>query len=184
LWHFKNGQTQERYGSRDGLGEGQVRDVQVDADGAVWISTQIGLSRLKDGNISTLSSKNGLPCDTVHWKREDEDHAIWLYTACGLVRLAPSELVTWTKQPSHQLKFTLYDNSDGVKPFHLSINGYYTPYVANASDGRLFFATLAGLALINTRSLASNKFPPPVHIEQLTADGKDYPMSKSQLTCK
>ena len=175
LWHFKNGQIQERYGSRDGLGEGEVRDVQVDADGAVWISTEIGLSRLKDGKISTLSSKNGLPCDTVHWKREDEDHAIWLYTACGLVRLAPSELVTWTKQPNHQVKFTLYDNSDGVE--NLSINGYYTPYVAKASDGRLFFATPAGLALINTRSLASNKLPPPVHIEQLTADGKDYPMS-------
>jgi len=69
-----------------------------------------------------------------------------LYTACGLVRLAPSELVTWTKQPNHQVKFTLYDNSDGVE--NLSINGYYTPYVAKASDGRLFFATPAGLALI------------------------------------
>ena len=40
-----------------------------------------------------------------------------------------------------------------------------------------FFATPAGLALINTRRLASNKLPPPVHIEQVTADGKDYLMS-------
>lgn len=175
LWHFKNGQIRERYASRDGLGEGEVRDVQVDTDGAVWISTQIGLSRLKDGKLSTLNSKNGLPCDTVHWKREDKDHAIWLYTACGLVRLAPSELVMWIKQPNHQVKFTLYDNSDGVE--NASINGYYTPYVANASDGRIFFATQEGLALINTRNLPSNKLLPPVHIEQLTADGKDYPTS-------
>jgi signal transduction histidine kinase len=70
----------------------------------------------------------------------------------------------------------MHRNSDGV--LNIAINGYYTPYVANASEGRIFFATLAGLALINTRSLASNKLPPPVHIEQLTADGKDYPMSR------
>ena len=51
---------------------------------------------IKNGRVATLTSKNGLPCDTVHWVMEDDDHSVWLYTACGLVRIArPS----WTRGP-------------------------------------------------------------------------------------
>src|ERR1700756_650015 len=36
-------------------------------DGTLWAATEVGLSRLKNGRITTFSSKNGLPCDAVHW---------------------------------------------------------------------------------------------------------------------
>ena len=47
--------------------------------------------RLKNGRAFTLSSKNGLPCDEVHWSIEDDEHSLWLYTVCGLVRISRSE---------------------------------------------------------------------------------------------
>ena len=72
------------------------------AGGTLWVSTEGGLSRLKDGRLITLNSKNGLPCDAVHWPIEDDDHALWLYMPCGLVRIAPSELACWgSVNPKH-----------------------------------------------------------------------------------
>ena len=60
-----------RAGARLVLGEGRawhgsVLGFRLDPDGTLWVATEGGLSRLK-GRIATLSSKHGLPCDTVHW---------------------------------------------------------------------------------------------------------------------
>ena len=48
---------------------------------------QGGLSRIKDGRVSTLTIGNGLPCNTIHWSIEDDHRSLWMYTACGLVRV-------------------------------------------------------------------------------------------------
>ena len=65
------------------------------SEGALWIATEGGLSRLKDGHIATLTSKSGLPCDAVQWTMEDDAQSVWLMMPCGLVRVARSELDAW-----------------------------------------------------------------------------------------
>jgi len=95
LAYFKDSQVRASYGVADGMGEGHIRHLRLDHDGALWAATQRGLSRINAGHVSMLSGKNGLPCDTVHWSMEDDDHSVWLYTACGLLRIARSELDAW-----------------------------------------------------------------------------------------
>ena len=43
--------------------------------------------------------------------------------------------------------------------------------------GRMWFLPLDGVSVIDPRHLAFNKLPPPVHIEQIIADGKTYDAS-------
>ena len=50
---------------------------------------------MKGGRVTTLTSKNGLPCDAVHSMAEDNDHFLWLNMACGLVRVARPGLDAW-----------------------------------------------------------------------------------------
>ncbi len=101
--YFKDGQVRASYAAADGLGKGHVPGLQLDRDGALWAATEEGgLSRIKDGRITTLTSKNGLPCDTIHWTIEDDDRSLWLYTACGLVRIARSELDAWVADAAAQ----------------------------------------------------------------------------------
>ena len=90
--YLKDGQIRSSYNVADGLGNGSVSDLQLGSDGAVWAATEGGLSRVKDGHVTTLTSKNGLPCDAVNWVIEDDDHSFWLYMSCGLVRIARSEV--------------------------------------------------------------------------------------------
>ena len=67
----RNGRVLASYAGSDGLGEGSVESLQLDRDGTLWAATEGGLSRVKNGRVATLSSKNGLPCDTVHSVMED-----------------------------------------------------------------------------------------------------------------
>ena len=87
--YFKDGQIRASYAGAEGLGQGMVRGFYIDGNGTLWAATEGGLSRIKDGRVLTLTSQNGLPCNTVHWMMEDDSHSVWLYLACGLVRIAP-----------------------------------------------------------------------------------------------
>ena len=179
--YFSDGHIRTSYTAIDGLGTGRISDFQLDDDGTLWISTEGGLSRLKNNRLATLTSKNGLPCDTVHWSIEDNDHSMWLYTACGLVEIARSDLDAWTaavdkgqdKKPVIQV--TVFDSSDGVRT--LSEPGHYHPQVAKTPDGKIWFLPWDGVSVIDPHHLAFNRIPPPVHIEKVTADDKTYDLS-------
>jgi len=175
--YFKDGQIRASYKVTDGLGKGIVVDVQLDRAGALWAATEGGLSRVRDGHVSTLTSKNGLPCDTVHWAMEDNDHSYWLYMACGLVRIEGTQLDAWVVDPQRKIQATVFDSSDGVRS--RSLAGGYSPRVAKTADGRLWFLPGDGVSIIDPHHLAFNKLPPPVHIEQITADGQTYPASSN-----
>ena len=75
----------------------------------MWAGTEGGLARIKDGRIITLTTKNGLPCDAIHWSIEDGDRSMWLYTLCGLVRITRSELEAWIADPKRQVQTTVWD---------------------------------------------------------------------------
>jgi len=168
--YFKDSQVRASYAGGDGLGEGPVTDLQLDGDGALWAATQGGLSRVKNGRVATLTSRNGLPCNVVTWVMEDDDHSLWLYMACGLVRIGRPELDAWVTDSKRTVQTTVFDNSDGVRS--RSITSGFSPGVAKSTDGKLWFSPGDGVSVIDPRHIPINKLPPPVHIEQITADRK------------
>jgi len=170
--YLKDGKVVRSYGTADRLGDGRVTQLRFGPNGGLWASTEGGLSRIKDGHIATLTQKNGLPCDEVHWSMEDNDRAVWLYMPCGLGRIARSELDAWINDPKHVLKITIFDNSDGVRS--VGVYGSYGPHVTKSPDGRIWFVPRDGVSVIDPRHLPFNRLPPPVHVEQITADHKTY----------
>ena len=177
VWYFKDGRLRGSYTAADGLGRGAVTGLQPDRDGTLWAGTEEGgLSRLKDGRIATLTTGNGLPCNAIHWTMEDDDSSFWLYTACGLVRITRSELDAWITDPKRRIETTVWDAADGVR-IRSSAASAYGPRVAKSTDGKLWFVTGEGVQVVDPRHLPFNKLPPPVHVEQITADRKTYDAS-------
>ncbi len=172
LAYFKDGAVRASYAASDGLGQGGVNGLWVDGDGTVWAATEGGLSRLKNGRIATLTRKNGLPCDAVHWSIEDDDHALWLYLACGLVRIPRTELDAWAAAPNHAISATVFDPADGVRNRATATRS--NPAVTKSPDGKLWFTQFDGLSVIDPKNLSFNRLPPPVQIEQIVADRKTY----------
>src|SRR5271157_3935214 len=134
-----------------------------------------GLSRVKDGVFTTLTSRNGLPCDAINSVIEDNDHSLWLYMACGLVRIARPELDAWAADPKRTIQVTVFDSSDGVRSRALA--GGHSRLVAKSPDGKIWFSPPDGVSVIDPRHLPFNKLPPPVYVQQITADGKKYDAS-------
>ncbi|HEU4506639.1 MAG TPA: two-component regulator propeller domain-containing protein [Pyrinomonadaceae bacterium] len=181
--YYSDGQIRSTYTVAGGLSAGRVSDLQFDKDGALWIATEGGLSRLKNGRVAALNSQNGLPCDAVHWVREDDAGSFWLYAACGLVRVSRAELdalasaVEQGIDAKPSINAVVFDNSDGVRS--LAVGNHFFPQVAKASDGKLWFSTGdGGISVVNPGRLAFNNFAPPVHIEQFIADRKIYDAAK------
>lgn len=170
--YWKDGEVRASYPVGAGLGSGRIASLRVDDDGTLWASTESGLSRLKDGHWATLSSRNGLPCDAVHWAIEDDAKSFWLAMPCGLVRVARAELDAWSAEPGRKVSATVFDGSDGVV---MRANaGGYNPQVTKARDGKLWLATIDGVSIVDPSYLPTNKLPPPVHVEQVIADRKPY----------
>jgi Signal transduction histidine kinase len=179
ITHFQDGQVRASYATAGGLGVGQVNRFLFDPDGTVWAATEGGLIRLKNGRIATLTSTSGLPCNVGHWVAEDDDHSFWLYMSCGLTRIARSELDAWGADvdkatgSSRALRVTVFDISDGVKSID-TMRQYNNSRVAKSSDGKLWFSRWDGLSVIDPGHIPFNKLEPPVHVEQIVADGKTY----------
>jgi signal transduction histidine kinase len=172
--YFRDGQIRASYQVADGLGRGIVTDLQLDRSGALWVTTEGGLSRVRDGRVATLNSLNGLPCDAVNWVIEDDSDSFWLYMPCGLVRIDQSDLRAWGSDPKQRIRATVFGRSDGVSSRPL--RGGFSPQVAKTTDGKLWFVAAAGdgVSVIDPSHLNSNRIPPPVHIEQVTADRKTH----------
>ena len=172
--YFKDGQVRASYNAADGLGKGHVPGLRLDHDGAVWAATQDGgLSRIKDGHITTMTTRNGLPCNTIHWSIEDNDRSLWLYAGCGLVRIPRAELDAWIADPTHRIDAMVWDAADGVTLHSTSPSSYGPPF-AKSIDGKLWLLIGEGIQVVDPHNLAVNKLPPPVHIEQIVADRKTY----------
>jgi PAS domain S-box-containing protein len=174
VW-FSDGHVRSSYSATDGLGERSINDLRFDSEGALWIASEGGVSRLKNGRIATLTSMSGLPCDAVQWTMEDDAQSVWLMMPCGLVRVARSELDTWASAPNkthRTIHTTVFDNSDGLRS--LAVVGDYTPRAAKSSDGKLWFSIPDGISVVDPRHLQFNKLLPPVHVEQVIADRKEY----------
>jgi len=170
--YLKDGAIRASYTAADGLAEGRVNNLGFDRNGALWAAMESGLSYVTGGRVVTLSSRNGFPCDAVHWSMEDDDQSVWLYMPCGLVRVAAKELNAAVGDPTRRMQATVFDNSDGVglrpRP------ALYRPQVAKTADGKFWFLPGDGVSVFDPRRLSINSLPPPVHIEQVTADRTTY----------
>lgn len=172
--YLKDRQVRAWYTDANGLGAGPIADLRLDSESALWAASQLGgVSRLKDGRVATLTTRNGLPCNGVHWTIEDDERSVWLYTACGLVRITRAELNRWLDDSNRRIETTVWDAADGVR-LRSSAASEFGPRVAKSSDGQLWFVTGEGVQVLDPRHLSFNRMPPPVHIVALQADGRPY----------
>lgn len=150
--------------------DSRLNGLFVDADSSAWVATLKGMFRWKDGSLKALTSKNGLPCDEMFTAVRDDQKTLWLYAKCGLIAIPDLELARWLRQPDSLVRVRLLDVLDGAQPGLTT----FQPSVSKSSDGRLWFANDTLLQVIDPRHLHENRIRPPVHIEQVVADRKNY----------
>jgi ligand-binding sensor domain-containing protein/signal transduction histidine kinase len=170
LWRFQSGAL-SHLGPAEGLAAKYLTCLHVDSAGTLWIGSKGGgLWRYRDGQFACVTSQHGLPGDTVMSILGDRCGHLWLSTFRGLARADPEALNACADRRRPTVEFLQLDLADGLAT--LEFEGPNQPNACQSEDGRLWFATGAGLAVVDPGSLVINQLAPPTVIDELLVDGK------------
>ncbi|MDW8310092.1 MAG: two-component regulator propeller domain-containing protein, partial [Verrucomicrobiales bacterium] len=160
-----------QFGVKDGLAGEFVLCLRADSDGSLWIGTQgRGLSRFRDGRFATVNSNHGLPSDVICHIADDGRGYFWISSHAGIFRVARAELNRCADGLVSTVNCLSYGRGDGLPTLECSSGAQ--PAGCQTRDGRLWFATSRGLAVVNPDRVWTNPLPPPVWIEALLVEGQ------------
>ena len=163
--------------TRDGLSSDTVISLHEDSDGTLWIGTNGGgLNRMKDGKFTTFTTNNGLLDDVVYRILEDGQNNLWLSCRKGIFHISKKELDEFAKGMIASIAPVAYGTADGMMTRECSGGGH--PAGWRGSDGKLWFPTIKGVAIIDPERIKTNSHAPPVVIEQIRIDDKSFAPSE------
>jgi len=142
-----------------------------DEDGAIWIGTALGLSLWRGGKVTTWRSPEAFAGDQVFSIREDAAGFLWFSNNLGVYRIPRARLLAAAADPGAPLHRLAFGLADGLPS--RQCNGTSEPAVAQARDGRLWYPTARGLAVVDPRRLVRNATPPPVVLQRVLVDGAE-----------
>jgi ligand-binding sensor domain-containing protein/signal transduction histidine kinase len=157
------------YTTREGLSSDVVLSLYEDRGSDLWIGTNGGgLNRLRDGKFTAYTTRDGLFDDVVYRVLEDAQDNLWLSCNKGIFRVAKKELDDFADKRIASVNSVAYGTADGMLTRECSGGGH--PAGWRGRDGRLWFPTIKGVAMIDPARIKINSQPPPVVIERINVD--------------
>ncbi len=160
---------------------GFVRVIYEDAEGVLWFGTYgDGLVRYKNGKFFNYRVEHGLFNNGVFAILEDNRGNFWMSSNRGIHRVSRRELNDFADGKIPKLNSVSYDEKDGM--LNAECNGGRIPSAIKTKDGKFWFATMGGVAIIDPEAEKINPNPPPVVIENISIDRKSaIPNPESQI---
>ena len=154
---------------REGLPSNNIRSLYEDADGAIWIGTyDRGLGRFKNGAFTRFTMRDGLYDNGVFQILEDGEGNLWISCNRGIYRVKKQELNDFADGRRSTISSIAYGKVDGMAT--VECNGGLSPAGVKTRDGKLWFPTQAGIAVVDPAAISYNPHPPPVVIESIVQD--------------
>jgi PAS domain S-box-containing protein len=161
------------YGTQAGLSNRFVRAIYQDREGTLWFGTYgNGLNRFKDGKFTRYTTEDGLFDHTVSQILEDDGDNFWMTGNKGIYRVKKKELEDFAAGRISSINSVAYGAEEGMK--NVECNGGSQPAGWKGKDGKLWFPTMGGVAMIDTKNLKIDQVPPPVMIEQVKINEKPF----------
>ncbi|HSE32133.1 MAG TPA: two-component regulator propeller domain-containing protein [Pyrinomonadaceae bacterium] len=177
LTRFRNEEF-TTYTTKDGLSSDLVSAVYEDSDRNLWITTNGGgVNRFKNGAFTAYTTKQGLIDDVIHSVVEDSGNNLWFSCSKGIFRASKLDFDQVATGQISSISVVAYSTADGMLTRECSGGG--SPSAWKDSAGRLWFATIRGVAMIDPSNIKTNQHPPPVVIEQLRTDDQPAILSSN-----
>jgi len=159
------------YREADGFIGNAVRAFHEDADGYLWVGTYDGgLYRLANGRLTRFTRKEGLHDNGVFQILEDANGFFWMGSNRGISRVSRNELNDVAEGRRRSVTAVALGPADGLSS--VEVNGGAQPSGLIASDGRLWFPTMGGVAVIDPAVFKARSKPPPAIIEEVRVAGE------------
>jgi signal transduction histidine kinase/ligand-binding sensor domain-containing protein len=160
------------YLATNGLLSDKIYSLYVDKADSLWVGTDDGIDRLVDGHFKALAQKNGLEARLVSGMAEDRRGNFWIHSFDGIYRTSRRELDEYFAGKADQINTIRYGRDDGLATAASTKESQ--PHLCQDKQGRMWFATLNGAAMVDPASMPENPNPPPVALEEIKVNGKAY----------
>jgi signal transduction histidine kinase/ligand-binding sensor domain-containing protein len=142
-----------------------ITSIYRDGEGSLWITTRgSGLVRFKDGELSSLTTKEGLFDNVLTTVLEDGRGNLWLGSFRGIFRVRKDELDDVAHGKIQAVTSIVYGKADGLLNVECNSD---QPSGWKSRDGRLWFPTVKGVVVVDPDNLKFNEIAPPVYVEQV-----------------
>jgi ligand-binding sensor domain-containing protein/signal transduction histidine kinase len=167
----------ESFNRTNGLPSDNISSLHLDRDGILWVGTSGGLARFTGGKLTAYSKNQGMITDGVAYITEDGEGNLWLGSTVGLMCAQKKDLDEIAAGNAKTALFRSFSEADGLPSSECSSG--FQPSACRASDGKLWFPTILGIASIKPASLKLNTNAPSVIIESILLD--DVPQISDSL---
>jgi AraC-like DNA-binding protein len=153
--------------------EHDVLSLYGDDKNNLWIGTNgSGLVCLnkKTLTLDTYTTGSGLPTNYVFSILEDHQENLWMSSYRGVFRVSKRQLEAVARKRIPKLTPLCIDEKDGMRSSECVMGGQ--PSAWKTTDGKLYFPTLKGVAVLDPSSIKINRKPPEIIIEEVFVDNK------------
>lgn len=178
LVRIRNG-TLKTFTKADGLSGDVIVSLLEDDNHTLWVGT-------KDGGLSRSLGDGFVPVHAEQLPREidaivsDGLGHLWFTSNRGILRILASELLSCASSAVCQPHVASYGSTDGMPTEEMSSSGH--PGAVRMADGRIWFATRKGVAIVDPAVTTEDNLPPAVVVERFTVDDIDRKVSGSEIT--
>jgi signal transduction histidine kinase/ligand-binding sensor domain-containing protein len=168
------------YTVADGLSSNQIRSLVEGTDGTLWIGTfGGGLDALRNGQFFHVTVRDGLLSDNVSHIEDDGQGWLWLSTTRGICRIRKQDIWDFVSGKIQKVQPVNYGVADGLRSAQCA-PGYPTSGGGTrSSDGRLWFPTSRGLAVLDPNDRPASVAAPVVHLLEVAVDGHPISVAES-----
>ncbi|HLH56413.1 MAG TPA: two-component regulator propeller domain-containing protein, partial [Verrucomicrobiae bacterium] len=165
------GESIEQFRKQDGVGSDQVICLYPDADGTLWIGTSDnGLALMRNGHFGHIGTKEGLPSSVICHIVDDGRGNLWIGSHAGILRAGKEDLLRCARGGTQSVHWLGYGKAEGLAS--PTCAGGFQPGALQAADGRIWFPTSKGIAIVDPSNVTTNMAVPPVVIEEMRAGNK------------
>ncbi|HSD62843.1 MAG TPA: response regulator, partial [Ignavibacteriaceae bacterium] len=129
------------------------------------------LCKIADNKVYSYTENDGLPSKLIYSVVEDDFGYLWMGSNIGLIRVSKNEFDKIDMGIKHKLSALVFGTAEGMATTECN-NGF--PSCTKTKDGKLWFPTIKGVAMIDPSTLDSDGVIPNMVIESFKANGKNY----------
>lgn len=168
-----DGASYQKYSFTDSRFDVSVGTMAARGD-HVWLAGIGGIALFTRGNFYRMNFNDPKVPGRVSGIVETQNGELWANGFSGITHVSADELARWIKDPTSRVAANHLDALDGLPG--LSAERFPEPSVVQASDGRMWFATMKGISWLDEKALARihNSIPPPVFVTAILANGRAY----------
>ncbi len=164
------------------LARNYILTIFEDKNHGLWLGTLgSGLVQFRNGTFKAYTTRNGLFSDNIGAILEDDYHWLWMGSDRGIFKVNRDELSDFDNGATSSLRSVAYGKTDGM--VNRICNRVAEPSAWRSRDGRLWFATIKGLCVIDpNKKILPEAPPPPVVIEEIHTEQQsiDFPQGGAE----